>query len=141
MDLTGGASAARVSRRESVTGNDNMPVAVTIYHNPKCTKSLKTLQLIRENGIEPKIIEYLRNPPEAATILKLADWLGIGVAELLRTTDGDHEDETLSLNEQSLARWLQDNPAALQRPIVVDETHGRACIGRPPENVLALLRE
>jgi arsenate reductase (glutaredoxin) len=117
-----------------------MPVALTIYHNPECSKSLKTLQLIRDNGIEPKIIEYLRSPPEAATILKLADWLGIGVAELLRTSEGDEADETLSLNEQSLARWLQDNPAALQRPIVVDETNARACIGRPPENVLALLR-
>jgi arsenate reductase len=118
-----------------------MPVELTIYHHPQCSKSLKTLQLIRDNGVEPKIIEYLRSPPAAATILKLADWLGIGVADLLRTSDGDVVGETLSLNEQSLARWLQDNPAALQRPIVVDETHERACIGRPPENVLALLRQ
>jgi arsenate reductase len=141
MDLTAGASAARVSRRKSINGTMKMPVALTIYHNPDCSKSLKTLQLIRENGIEPTIVEYLRCPPAAATILKLADWLGIGVAELLRTSEGDEADETLSLNEQSLARWLQDNPAALQRPIVVDETHERACIGRPPENVLALLRQ
>lgn len=117
-----------------------MPVALTIYHNPECSKSLKTLQLIRDSGIEPRIVEYLRNPPDAATILKLADWLGIGVADLLRTSDGNEADETLSLDEQSLAHWLQDHPAALQRPIVVDETHARACIGRPPENVLALLR-
>jgi arsenate reductase len=117
-----------------------MPAAITIYHNPECSKSRKTLQLIRESGIEPTIVEYLRKPPPAATILKLAEWLGVGVADLLRTSDGDEADETLSLDEQSLARWLEDNPASLQRPIVVDETHARACIGRPPENVLALLR-
>ncbi len=141
MDLTAALCAARVSRREPIIRNQTMPVTLTIYHNPKCSKSRKTLQLIRDNGIEPKIIEYLRCPPEAATILKLADWLGIGVADLLRTSDGNEADETLSLNEQSLARWLQDNPAALQRPIVVDEAHAKACIGRPPENVLALLRQ
>ncbi|HSD69367.1 MAG TPA: ArsC/Spx/MgsR family protein [Woeseiaceae bacterium] len=117
-----------------------MPAAVTIYHHPGCSKSLKTLQLIRESGIEPDIIEYLRDPPAAATILKLADWLGVGVAELLRTSDGNVDDETLSLNEQALAGWLHENPKALQRPIVVDEVNARACIGRPPENVLALLR-
>lgn len=117
-----------------------MPVKVTIYHNPDCSKSMKTLQLIRENGVEPTIVEYLRDPPSAATILKLAEWLGVEVSDLLRTTDGDEMDETLSLNEQALARWLQDNPSALQRPIVVDESNARACIGRPPENVLALLR-
>ena len=117
-----------------------MPAAVTIYHHPGCSKSRKTLQLIRDSGIEPEIIEYLQDPPAAATILKLADWLGVGVAELLRTSDGSVEDETLSLNEQALARWLHENPKALQRPIVVDEANARACIGRPPENVLALLR-
>ena len=121
------------------TGTVQMPVALTIYHNPKCSKSLKTLQLIRDSGIEPRVVEYLRSPPEAATILKLADWLGIGVADLLRTSDGDEADETLSLDERSLARWLHEHPAALQRPIVVDEVNARACIGRPPENVLALL--
>ena len=64
----------------------------------------------------------------------------MGVAELLRTSDGNVDDETLSLNEQALARWLHENPEALQRPIVVDESNSRACIGRPPENVLELLR-
>jgi arsenate reductase len=148
MDLTAGAGTARVSRRKSLstkrtrkrTGNLQMPVALTIYHNPQCSKSMKTLKLIRESGVEPTIVEYLGNPPEAATILKLAKWLGIGVADLLRTSDGDETDETLSLDEHSLARWLQDHPEALQRPIVVDEAHAKACIGRPPENVLALLR-
>lgn len=118
----------------------DMPAAITIYHNPRCTKSLKTLQLIRDNGIEPQVIEYLKNPPTAATILQLARWLDMGVAELLRTSDGNVDDETLSLNEQALARWLHENPEALQRPIVVDESNSRACIGRPPENVLELLR-
>ncbi len=141
MDLTKDAVAVKVVWRELIAREPKMPVAVTIYHHPGCSKSLKTLQLIRNSGIEPKIIEYLRSPPDSATLLKPADSLGVGVAELLRTSDGDEADETLSLNEQSLARWLQDNPTALQRPIVVDEVHARACIGRPPENVLALLRQ
>ena len=116
-----------------------MPMALTIYHNPGCSKSRKTLELIREHGIEPKIVEYLKEPPQAATTLQIAAWLGVGVADLLRTTDADESDETLSLNDDALAHWLQDHPSALQRPIVVDEKHARACIGRPPENVLKLL--
>lgn len=116
-----------------------MPIELTIFHNPACSKSRKTLELIREHGIEPRIVEYLKEPPPAATTLKLAEMLGVAVAELLRTTDGNETDETLSLNDHSLALWIEDNPAALQRPIVVDETRQRACIGRPPENVLALL--
>lgn len=110
-----------------------------IYHNPACSKSLKTLELIRKHGIEPRIVEYLKEPPPAATILKLAEMLGVTVAELLRTSDGNDTDETLSLNDHALALWIEDNPSALQRPIVVDESRQRACVGRPPENVLALL--
>ncbi|MDH4047858.1 MAG: arsenate reductase (glutaredoxin) [Gammaproteobacteria bacterium] len=116
-----------------------MPIALTIYHNPGCSKSRKTLELIREHGIEPRIIEYLREPPPPATTLRLAKMLGVPVADLLRTGDGNETDETLSLNDGALASWLQDHPAALQRPIVVDETSARAVIGRPPETVLKLL--
>jgi arsenate reductase len=117
-----------------------MPIALTIYHHPKCSKSRKTLKLIRAHGIEPRIVEYLKEPPAAATTLYLAKLLGVSVAKLLRPAAGDGTDETLSLNDDALAQWLHEHPSALQRPIVVDEANARACIGRPPESVLKLLK-
>lgn len=117
-----------------------MSRTLTIYHNPSCSKSRKTLEIIREHGIEPRIVEYLKSPPAAETTLRLASMLGVGVAELIRTTDGDESEETVALNDNALAIWLETNPSALQRPIVVDENDSKACIGRPPENVLKLLK-
>jgi arsenate reductase (glutaredoxin) len=117
-----------------------MAIALTIYHHPKCSKSRKTLELIRAHGIEPKIVEYLEEPPAPATTLHLAKLLGVGVADLLRTADGHAMDETLSRNDDALALWLHEHPSALQRPIVVDEANARACLGRPPESVLKLLK-
>ena len=114
-------------------------MTITIYHNPRCSKSRKTLELIRERGIEPRIVEYLRNPLPASTTLELASMLGVRVAELLRTGEDDYNDDTRSLDDRALASWLEEHPRVLQRPIVVDEERKRACIGRPPENVLALL--
>jgi arsenate reductase len=118
-----------------------MSPSLTIYHNPACSKSRKTLELIRAHGIEPRIVEYLLEPPTAETTLKLAAMLGVGVAELIRTTDGDDSDQTLALNDMAMAQWLERHPSALQRPIVVDESGSRACLGRPPENVLKLLKK
>jgi arsenate reductase len=117
-----------------------MPRSLTIYHNPACSKSRKTLELIREHGIEPRIVEYLKSPPPAKTTLRLASLLRVAVADLVRTSDSGEDDETLALNDDALAHWLEQHPSALQRPIVVDETNDRACIGRPPENVLDLLK-
>jgi arsenate reductase len=117
-----------------------MSRSLTIYHNPACSKSRKTLELIREHGVEPRIVEYLKSPPAAETTLRLAGMLGVGVAELVRTSQSNEDEETLTLNDAALAQWLEKNPSALQRPIVVDESSDRACIGRPPENVLKLLK-
>lgn len=115
---------------------------MTIYHNPRCSKSRKTLELLRENGVEPTIIEYLTRAPHAATTLRLAAMLQLGVADLLRTGEAEFRDadDLPSLDDDpALADWLQRHPAVLQRPIVVDEDGARAVIGRPPENVLHLL--
>ena len=117
-----------------------MTRSLTIYHNPSCSKSRKTLEIIREHGIEPRIVEYLKSPPAAETTMRLASLLGVSMAELIRTTDGDDSEETVALNDKALAQWLEKNPSALQRPIVVDESAARACIGRPPENVIKLLK-
>jgi arsenate reductase len=117
---------------------------ITIYHNPQCSKSRKTLEIIRGYGIEPRIVEYLRQPPDAARTEQLADLLGLEVADLLRrseTTFAEAGDLPSLGDNAALAVWLADHPEALQRPIVVDDDRDIAVIGRPPENVLDLLKQ
>lgn len=100
------------------------------------------MQILEEHGVTPDIVAYLDEPPDAATVLRIAGLLGVPVSDLLRTGEDEFtaEREVLDLgDDQLLARWLQEHPRVLQRPIVVDEAAGRAVIGRPPENVLELL--
>lgn len=116
-------------------------MSLTIYHNPHCSKSRRTLEIIREHGIEPRIVEYLKEPPGKDEILSLARCLDLPVEALLRK----HEDvykadaQRLRHDDEPLADWLSTHPRALERPVVVDEQRGKAVIGRPPENVLELL--
>jgi len=117
---------------------------ITIYHNPQCSKSRKTLAIIRGSGVEPGIIEYLTYAPTAATVLELSGMLGIPVARLLRrgeTTFKNATDLPALDDDAALAAWLEQNPKVLERPIVVDEDSAAAVIGRPPENVLELLNK
>jgi arsenate reductase len=117
-------------------------MSITIYHNPRCSKSRKTLDILQSHGISPTIVEYLATPPDADTLLHLAHLLGMPLADLLRRGEASFKDARYSApleDEQALARWLQQNPDVLERPIVVDPDTGRAVLGRPPENVLALL--
>jgi len=114
----------------------------TIYHNPRCSKSRKTLELLEEQGVEPRIVRYLEEPPSADEITALAARLGVPVRELLRQKEDEFRAARDSLDlddDASLAAWLSAHPKVLERPIVVDEDGGRAVIGRPPENVLGLL--
>jgi arsenate reductase len=117
-------------------------MSLTIYHNPRCSKSRKTLELIRSKGIEPAIVEYLRTPPDAATLTKLSSLLGVPLADILRPKEDDFRNagDSVPLDDaEALADWVSEHPKVLERPIVVDEEAGRAIMGRPPENVLALL--
>ena len=117
-------------------------MALTIYHNPRCSKSRKTLEIIRDKGIEPTIVLYLEATPSAAEILGIAQQLGIAVADLLRRGESAFRDaaDLPDLGDDvALAGWLAAHPIVIERPIVVDETSGKAVIGRPPENVTALL--
>ena len=117
---------------------------ITIYHNPRCSKSRKTLEIILENGIEPKIVDYLQQPPDAARTEHLAALLGLNVADLMRKSESDfaEADDLPSLEDNAaLAAWLEQHPKVLQRPIVVDDDRDLAVIGRPPESVLGLLKE
>ncbi len=117
-------------------------MSLTIYHNPRCSKSRKTLELIQEAGVSPNIVEYLSEPPSAARILQLAELLGLTVQELLRRNEADFKDaaDLPDLDDNAaLAAWVANHPKVLERPIVVDDGANRAVMGRPPENVRNLL--
>jgi arsenate reductase len=117
---------------------------ITIYHNPGCSKSRKTLEIIESLGLKPRIVEYLENPPAADTLLGLAKMLELPLADLLRTSEADFAEspEPVPVDDsQALSIWLQAHPRVLQRPIVVNEDQNRAVVGRPPENVLVLLQK
>jgi len=113
---------------------------VTIYHNPRCTKSRQTLELLRSRGIEPEIIEYLNAPPDKTTLKKILRLLKLTPRELMRKKEGAYkkarlDDETLSTD--ALISAMLKHPVLIERPIVL--ANGKAAIGRPPENVLEIL--
>ena len=118
-------------------------MTMTIYHNPRCSKSRKTLELIREAGVEPEIVLYLENTPSGDEIRELAGQLGVPVAALLRRGESEFKeaDDLPDLeDDRALAGWVTRHPITLERPIVVDRGLGKAVLGRPPENVSELLR-
>lgn len=113
---------------------------LTLYHNPRCSKSRGALELLEARGLSPNIVRYLETPLNAAQIKALLGKLGISARQLLRT--GEEEYKTLnladaSLSEQQLIDAIAAHPKLLERPIL--EVGDRAVIGRPPENVLELL--
>ncbi|MGH7129858.1 MAG: arsenate reductase (glutaredoxin) [Planctomycetaceae bacterium] len=114
---------------------------ITIYHYPACSKSRKTLELLEAHGVEPRIVRYLEDVPDKATILRLASLLQSGVAGLLRTNEPAYREAGAlpTDDDDAMAEWLTQHPIVLQRPVVVDEDRALAVIGRPPENVLELL--
>ena len=113
---------------------------VSLYHNPRCSKSRQTLALLEERGIEPEIIEYLKTPPDAATISGLLGKLGIPAIELIRRGEAPFAELGLAGKEgddTALIEAMVSHPVLIQRPIVVSGEQAR--IGRPPENVLDIL--
>jgi arsenate reductase len=113
---------------------------VTIYHNPRCSKSRATLELLAARAFEPRIVNYLETPPAAAEIGRLLHLLRIAPRELMRTDEAEYAELGLadpSLKPAQLIDAIAAHPRLLQRPIVVVD--GKAAIGRPPENVLAIL--
>lgn len=116
-------------------------MTVTIWHNPRCSKSRQTLDLLKSNGVEPTVREYLKEPPSRAEIEKLVAQVGGDPRELIR--DGEAEFKALKLRKADLTKadivdTIAAHPILLQRPIVVKGS--RAAIGRPPEAVLSLLK-
>lgn len=113
-------------------------MSVTIYHNPRCSKSRQTLALIEEKGISPTIVEYLESPPSQATLKEIVSMLGVSPSEIIRKKEAKEEDvDVASLSDAALIKAMADTPRIIERPIVVSGK--KAVMGRPPENVLDIL--
>jgi len=113
-------------------------MSVTIYHNPKCSKSRQTLALIQEKGVEPNIITYLDTPPTAAELKSILGKLGKTAAEIVRKKEAKEEGiDVANLDNDALIEALANHPRAIERPIVVNGD--KAAMGRPPESVLEIL--
>jgi len=113
---------------------------ITIYHNPNCGTSRNVLGLIRNSGAEPAIIEYLKTPPDHATLLSLISAMGISVRELLRSKGTPYEELGLAdpaWTDAQLIDFMLQHPILINRPIVVTPLGTRLC--RPSETVLDIL--
>jgi len=115
-------------------------MSVDIYHNPRCSKSRATLELLEARGVEPSVIEYLKEPPDDIELRQILDLLGISARELLRTAEAPYKQLGLqnpSLSEDQIIEAILKFPILMERPIVI--ANGKARIGRPPESVLEIL--
>jgi len=115
-------------------------MTVTIYHNPRCSKSRATLALLEEKGIEPDIIEYLQTPPSKDEMGRILDGLGMEPRDLMRKREEPYAALDLASAEKTrdvLIDAMLANPILMERPVVVKD--GRYALGRPPENVLEIL--
>ena len=113
---------------------------VTIYHNPKCSKSRQTLELLKNNGITPTIIEYLQTPPTAEIIKRILTQLNFAPRDLMRKKESVYAECELdnpSLTNDDLVSFMVKHPILIERPIVL--SNDKAAIGRPPEKVLEIL--
>ena len=111
-----------------------------IYHNPRCSKSRQTLQLLEDNNIDADIVEYLQNPPDADTLNSILTQLGIEPRQLMRTREAEYKELGLDnpeLDRASLINAMIKTPKLIERPIVI--TDKGIAIGRPPENILKVL--
>lgn len=113
---------------------------VTLYHNPRCSKSRDALSLLREQGHEPEIVLYLDTPPTAKALKALLTKLGINARDLLRKGEDAYKELHLGdekLSEAALIKAMVENPKLIERPIAINGD--KAVIGRPPENVLQVI--
>lgn len=113
---------------------------LTLYHNPRCSKSRGALELLEARGLTPNVVRYLENPLNAAQIKALLGKLGISARQLLRTGEDEYKMLQLadeSLSEAQLIAAIAEHPKLMERPIL--EVGDKAIIGRPPENILELL--
>ncbi len=112
---------------------------VTIYHNPRCSKSRQTLTLLQERGVAPNVVEYLQTPPSPDELAEILTLLELTPRELMRKKEAPYSELNLgeaTMSDVDLIDAMVNNPILIERPIVL--ANGKAAIGRPPENVLAL---
>jgi len=115
-------------------------MTVTIYHNPRCSKSRATLALLEEKGVKPRIVEYLKEPPSAAELKRILKTLGLKPRDIVRKGEAVYAELGLkdaALTDDALIALMVENPILIERPIVVSGE--KAAIGRPPEAVLKIL--
>lgn len=110
---------------------------IQIFHNPRCSKSRKTLELLKEKGVDPDITEYLQHPPTAEEIERIAEMLGLKPSQFVRRGEFAKLGIAMAEAEAALIHQMAEYPILIERPIVI---HGnKARIGRPPESVLEIL--
>ncbi len=113
---------------------------LTLYHNPRCSKSRAALQLLEERGLQPTVVLYLDTPPSAAQLREVLSKLGMPARQLLRSGEDEYRELNLAdstLDEDALIAAMVAHPRLIERPILI--AGDRAVIGRPPENILELL--
>lgn len=111
-----------------------------IFHNPRCSKSRQTLELLQQKGIEPEIIRYLETPPTEQELLHILDLMGCEPRQLMRTKESEYRELGLNAPEltwEELVKAMVNTPKLIERPIVL--ANGKAALGRPPEKVLDIL--
>jgi len=111
-----------------------------IYHNPRCSKSRKTLEILIQEGLEPEIIKYLEAPPSVEEIKMVLSLLKLDPRQLMRKTETEYKEYDMgdvSLTADELIMLMHDHPKVIERPIVIH--NNKAVIGRPPESVLKIL--
>lgn len=115
-------------------------MTVTILHNPRCSKSRATLTLLRDKGIEPKIVDYLETPPTAEEFKGILEKLSLSPRDVIRRGEKIYKELELAddtLSDTALITAMVGNPILIERPIVIKGN--KAALGRPPENVLNIV--
>ena len=113
-----------------------------IYHNPRCSKSRQTLSLLRENGVEPEVVEYLKTPLQKKELQMISKAIGLRPANFIRKNENDYKENSIAEyldNDEKVFQYIVKYPKIMERPIVV--SNGKGIIGRPPSNVLDLINE
>ena len=113
-------------------------MTVTIYHNPRCSNSRRALELLRDRGVEPRVVEYLKTPPDAAELKRLLKLMGKRPRDILRAKEAaEARIDPDALSDDALVAAMVQHPITIQRPIVASGS--KAALGRPPEAVLAIV--
>jgi arsenate reductase len=110
-----------------------------IYHNPRCSKSRQTLKLLQDNGIEPQIIEYIKETPTVNELTEILSYLELNAIDIIRKGESIYKEnyKGQDLNNEEWIKIMVEHPKLIERPIVIKNK--KAILGRPPENVLKLI--